>query len=87
MFVYSVTSENSFNALNKIRMDVTRIKENLKLPMVLVGNKSDLIEERSIKYETGVARAEEYGGVPFFETSAKDNKSISDGKIKQNIFR
>lgn len=78
MLVYSVTSDASFKAIPKIKDDIERIRESPRLPMVLVGNKCDLIQERSIKHEMGAARATEYG-CPFFETSARDNKNIQEG--------
>jgi len=42
----------------------------------LIGNKCD-VEDRVVDYSEGKKMAEQYG-IPFFETSAKDNINIAD---------
>ena len=42
---------------------------------VLVGNKCDMEDDRSVTKEQGQALADEFG-VPFFETSAKTGLNI-----------
>ena len=42
---------------------------------ILVGNKCDLVNKRVISTERGQELAEHYG-IPFLETSAKDNSNI-----------
>lgn len=38
--------------------------------MVLVGNKCDLEEERMVSREQGMMLSQQWGGKPFYETSA-----------------
>ena len=45
--------------------------------LVLVGTKCDLIEERQVTVEE-IAKFAEKQGLPYFETSAKDNKNIHE---------
>ncbi len=46
------------------------------MAQILVGNKSDMAEERrAVSYSSGKALADEYG-IPFLETSAKDNVNV-----------
>ncbi len=48
-------------------------------PIVLVGNKSDLVESRVITREQGVELAQSLGVEEYyFETSVKDNVNVSD---------
>ena len=42
---------------------------------ILVGNKCDLIEQRQVSKEMGKQLADSYG-IPFIETSAKNNENI-----------
>ena len=42
---------------------------------ILVGNKCDLIEQRQVSKEMGKQLADSYG-IPFMETSAKNNENI-----------
>jgi hypothetical protein len=45
---------------------------------ILVGNKSDMADERrAVPYARGKALADEYG-IAFFETSAKDNSNVEE---------
>ena len=47
------------------------------LPIVLVGNKSDLHNERCVSIEEGKKLAREMKAV-FLETSAKENQNVTD---------
>lgn len=51
-----------------------------RVPMVIVGNKSDLENERQVKTEEGKELAAKFGTpghpVPFFETTAKNNINV-----------
>ena len=42
---------------------------------ILVGNKCDLVEQRQVSKERGKQLADSYG-IPFIETSAKNNENI-----------
>lgn len=47
------------------------------VPIVLVGNKTDLHQERSVSFEEGKRVAELWKAV-FLETSAKQNESVDE---------
>ncbi len=51
------------------------------IPLVLVGNKSDLTESRVITREQGVELAESLG-MEYFEASVKDNVNITEAVDK-----
>ncbi|KAJ4317258.1 Ras- protein rsr1 [Neodidymelliopsis sp. IMI 364377] len=48
LLVFAITSASSFHELAELREQIRRIKEDDNVPMVLVGNKSDLEEDRAI---------------------------------------
>ena len=72
ILVFDLTNENSFNRLNKWLSDIKDIKENVEI--ILVGNKSDLID-RKINKTKAESWAKE-NGFRYIETSAKDGSNI-----------
>ena len=54
LLVYSVTDPQSLDELMELREQVLRIKDTDRVPMVLVGNKADLTEDRVISVEEGI---------------------------------
>merc|ERR1711935_1257800 len=46
--VYSITSRGSFEEINDFRDQILRVKDADEVPMILVGNKSDLASERQV---------------------------------------
>ena len=71
LVVYSITDMQSFEEIEELVDEISRIKENLEIPLVIVGNKVDLLEERQVSFQKGKSLAEKYE-VPFYETSAKE---------------
>ena len=55
--------------------DITRIKDSEDVPMVLVGNKCDLRQRRTIEFEYAQCQAQKYG-IPYIETSAKERSNV-----------
>ncbi|KAK5959847.1 Ras family GTPase RSR1 PWA37_002915 [Arxiozyma heterogenica] len=78
LLVYSVTDKQSLNELMALREQVLRIKDTDRVPMVLVGNKADLIDERVISVEDGIAVSSKWGKVPFYETSALLKSNVDE---------
>ena len=67
---YSITSRITFEEAAMLREKVLREKNYQETPMVIVGNKCDLENDRQVSKEEGIKFAKECG-VPFYETSAK----------------
>jgi len=78
LVVYSIISSSSFEHTTRLRTLILRIKEETdNFPTVLVGNKSDLSEQRAVPEELGRAQAKKFG-CSFIETSAKNNTNINE---------
>lgn len=77
VLVYSITSLKSFEVIKLIYEKLLDITGKINVPIVLVGNKSDLFNERAIKTEEGRQLAHSWK-VAFLETSAKQNESVAD---------
>ena len=77
LLVYDITSEQSFNKIKNYY--IGKIKDNCKsiIRVILLGNKTDLVEARKISKDDGAKLAEENGYI-FMEASCKDNYNVSD---------
>ncbi|KAK0701662.1 ras small monomeric GTPase [Lasiosphaeria miniovina] len=77
LLVYSITSRESFEEITTFQQQILRVKDKDSFPMVVVGNKCDLNEEREVSYNEGLALAKSFG-CKFLETSAKDALYVED---------
>jgi len=75
--VYSITSRGSFEEISSFREQILRVKDAEKVPMVVVGNKSDLESERVVSQAEGKELAASFG-CPWMETSAKERIRCED---------
>ncbi|GMG44079.1 unnamed protein product [Ambrosiozyma monospora] len=81
ILVYSVTDQSSLDELLQIREQVLRIKEATNVPMVLVGNKCDLTNERELTPEDGIEVSRRWNKVPFYEASAMFKMNVEDAFV------
>jgi len=77
LLVYSVTSRASFEEMTNWRDQILRIKACQRVPMVLCGNKCDLVEGRQVSKEEGQSVAKNWG-IQFLETSALSRKNVEE---------
>jgi len=86
LLMYSLTLKATFEEVQVLKDKIVRIKDTMAeangqdeivIPMVLVGNKCDLEDEREVTYEDGKSVADRWG-CTFFETSAKTKKNVHE---------
>ncbi|KAG2374359.1 hypothetical protein C9374_010929 [Naegleria lovaniensis] len=77
LLVFSIIERSTFDELNKFRDQILRVKDKDKVPMVMIGNKCDLEEERKVSTAEAKNKAEEWG-IPFFEGSAKSRINVEE---------
>lgn len=65
--IYSVTSRSSFEDVPALISQLQQHFDEIYTPIVLVGNKSDLVRERKVSYVEGLRLAQELK-LPFLET-------------------
>jgi Ras-related protein Rap-1B len=78
LLVFSITSMSSLYELNELREQIRRIKEDDNVPMVLVGNKSDLEEDRAVARPRAFKTSQEWGNVPYYEASARRRANVDE---------
>ncbi|VDO08042.1 unnamed protein product [Rodentolepis nana] len=74
---YSVTSQSTFNDLTDLYEQILRVKDTPEVPLVLVGNKCDLDNERVVGREQGQHLARKWK-CTFIETSAKAKVNVNE---------
>ena len=77
LLVYAVNSEESFNDISKWINKIRELQHNKDFPIILIGNKIDLENERVINKEQGDKVAKDYK-FDFYETSAKTGKNVKE---------
>jgi GTPase KRas protein len=75
--VYSITSRASFEQVSHIIDQIIHSKNPAALPLIVVGNKTDLSHGRTVSTLEGRELARKYGA-KFFETSAKNNSEVTE---------
>lgn len=77
VLVYSVTSYKSLEVVKVIYEKLLDMTGKKQVPLVLVGNKTDLRMEREVSADEGKRLADQWRAA-FCETSAKENQKINE---------
>ena len=75
--VYAVNSEKSFECAGRLIHEVSEISHLERVPLIIIGNKSDLNASRQVSFERGLQLAVKYKA-PFMEVSAKNGEKLED---------
>ncbi|MBE7181272.1 MAG: hypothetical protein INR71_08700 [Terriglobus roseus] len=78
LLVFSITSLSSLHELEELRAQIIRIKDDERVPIVLVGNKCDLEEDRSVSRVRAFGVSQSWGNVPYYETSARRRQNVDE---------
>ncbi|KAF9428679.1 Ras- protein Rap-1b [Podila epigama] len=77
ILVFSITASATFDELTELHRQILRVKDTSSVPIVLVGNKCDLEEDRVVFRERGEQLSLRWG-MPFFETSARQRIQVDE---------
>ena len=72
LLVFAINDEESFKLLEQKRARIIKNKNNNNIPIILVGNKQDLNDERKVEFSDAKNLADSWG-CEYIETSAKTN--------------
>ena len=75
LLVYDISQRDTFENIRKWMESIEEVGE--EMPIILIGNKSDLNDQRLVSFDEGKKKAEEYK-CPFFETSCKTGDHVSE---------
>ena len=88
LLLFAINDIESFEALKGKYNRIMKQKHNEKVPVVLVGNKIDLENERRVLYQKAKELANSWGA-EYFEISVKTNYNIREPilKLAQEIIK
>ena len=76
IIMYDITNKSSFDSIPEIIKNIKEEKGD-DFPMILIGNKKDLEQDREIKKEEGEELASK-NGIEYFEISNKEGINIQE---------
>ncbi|KAM9999662.1 hypothetical protein ACTFIZ_008139 [Dictyostelium cf. discoideum] len=77
VLVYSVTSRSSFDQIQFFREQIIRVLDSDDVPIMMIGNKIDLDDERQVTFQEGKDLARCLG-MSFMEVSAKNRTNVEE---------
>ena len=77
IIVYDVTNRKTFIDINKWFDKITSYHDLKDIPIIIIGNKSDLKTARKITIEEGLLLADQHN-IRYFETSGITGKGINE---------
>jgi len=80
LLVFSITSQSSLYELASLRQEIIRMKDDEDIPMVIVGNKSDLEDQRAVA-RTKVFSISQQWGAPYYEASARTRTNVDEAFV------
>ncbi|XP_061486832.1 GTP-binding protein REM 1 isoform X2 [Rhineura floridana] len=89
VIVYSITDRGSFESASELRIQLRRTRQAENIPIILVGNKTDLVRCREVSVEEGRACAVVFD-CKFIETSAALQHNVTElfeGVVRQIRLR
>ena len=78
LLVFSITSLSSLDELYQLREQILRIKDDDNVPLVIVGNKSDLEDSRMVSRAKAFQVSQSWGDAPYYETSARRRANVDE---------
>jgi Ras-related protein Rap-1B len=79
LLVFSITSTSSLAELTELREQIVHMKNNdPTIPIVLVGNKADLEDDRRVTRAKAFQVSQMWGNIPYYETSARRKLNVNE---------
>ena len=88
LVVYDITNKSSFDKVDEYIIEFKKESNVVDSVIILIGSKSDLVEERQVTKEEGKEKSKKYN-IDFFETSALNGDGIKEAfdKLIYNILK
>lgn len=84
VLVYSIVADSTFDEIPTLHDQILRVKDVETVPLVLVGNKCDLVDQRIVTTKMGEDLSKKFGCL-FLESSARTRENV--GEIFYSLVR
>ncbi|KAJ5075861.1 ras-like protein [Anaeramoeba ignava] len=81
LLVFAVDKSQTLEQIPKLKSQIARAKEFSNIPMLIVGNKIDLVKDRKVKKSTAKQLADSLD-IPYLETSAKTKINVDEAFLQ-----
>ena len=88
ILIFAINDIETFEILKKRYERIMKAKKDVKYPIILVGNKKDLENDRKVRIEEAKSLAELWG-IEYIEISVKTNFNVNEvfEKLAQDIIK
>ncbi|CAK7564180.1 MAG: Ras-related protein rsr1 [Sporothrix epigloea] len=77
LLVFSITSPSSLSEIDTLREEIIRIKDDENTPMVIIGNKADLEDQRAVSRSKAFSLSQQWNA-PYYESSARTRTNVDE---------
>ncbi|NXS11989.1 RSLBA protein, partial [Neodrepanis coruscans] len=78
LLVYSITDYSSYQSVQPLYQHIRKVHPDARTPVIIVGNKADLLHARQVQAKEGLQLANELGSLFLEISTSDDSQGVSD---------
>ncbi|XP_050829902.1 ras-like protein family member 11A isoform X1 [Serinus canaria] len=78
LLVYSITDYSSYQSVQPLYQHIRKVHPEARTPIIIVGNKADLLHARQVQAKEGLQLADELGSLFLEISTSEDSQGVCD---------
>ncbi|NWW62242.1 RSLBA protein, partial [Ifrita kowaldi] len=78
LLVYSITDYSSYQSIQPLYQHIRKVHPDARTPIIIVGNKADLLHARQVQAKEGLQLANELGSLFLEISTSEDSQGVCD---------
>ncbi|NXM84098.1 RSLBA protein, partial [Oenanthe oenanthe] len=78
LLVYSITDYSSYRSVQPLHQHIRKLHPDARTPIIIVGNKADLLHARQVQAKEGLQLADELGSLFLEISTSEDSQGVCD---------
>ncbi|NWR15231.1 RSLBA protein, partial [Emberiza fucata] len=78
LLVYSITDHSSYQSVQPLYQHIRKVHPDARTPIIIVGNKADLLHARQVQAKEGLQLADELGSLFLEISTSEDSQGVCD---------